>query len=215
MSYIKVFSFLFILLIFNNLQAQARFKGGFVMGMNAAQIDGDNTAGYRQVGASGGVRALVDLGKRWELLIDILYSQKGGRKSVDNESPFGQVAFSRLNYLEVPVLLNLRDWKALTKDGYSYYRIYASLGLSYNRLFNSTSNDNFSHKAVIDKFRKDDVAYMIGVGYNVNKHWGFNWRYAKSLGYLFDPKRYPDDPIAKNFQPLKEHYISFQTYWIF
>ena len=199
----------------NNLQAQSRFRGGFVVGMNAAQIDGDGTAGYRQVGLSSGVRALVELGGLWELSLDILYSQKGSRKSVENEAPFFKEAFSRLNYLEVPVLLNLRDWKQTTKSGETYYKVHLSAGISYSRLFSVTSNDNFSHKAVLDKFAKTSIAYTGGIGYYVNRNWGFTWRIARSFGYLFDANDYPNDPVAQNLLPLKEHYFTFQTTWIF
>jgi hypothetical protein len=203
------------MLIINILNAQSRFRGGFVVGMNAAQIDGDNTAGYRQVGLSSGVRVLVELGGRWELLLDILYSQKGGRKSIKNEAPIGLEAFSRLNYLEVPVLINIRDWQQTSKSGEKFYKVHLSLGVSYNRLFNVSSNVNFSHKAVIDKFAKSDLCYMAGVGYNINRNWGFTWRIARSFGYLFDPRKYANDPTAKDLPPLKEHYVMFQTSWIF
>jgi hypothetical protein len=213
--HIKLLFLICITLIINDLPAQTRFRGGFVTGMNAAQIDGDATAGYRQVGLSSGVRALVDLGGRWELLLDILYSQKGGKKSFENEIPYGKEAFSRLNYLEVPVLVNYRDWEVTSKSGEKYFKVHLSAGVSYNRLFSSSSNDNFSHKAVIDKFRKNDICYVAGLGYNINRHWGFTWRIARSFGYLFDPRDYQDDPVAKDYAPLKEHYFTFQTSWIF
>jgi hypothetical protein len=215
MKYKNLFFIICITLIINDLSAQSRFRGGFVAGLNAAQIDGDATAGYRQVGLSGGVRALVELGGRWELSLDILYSQKGSRKSVSNEAPFGKEAFSRLNYLEVPVMINYRDWEQTSKSGTKYYKVHLSAGISYNSLFSASSNENFSHKVVLDKFRKSDICYVGGVGYNVNRNWGFTWRISKSFGYLFDPQNYQNDPVAKDFLPLKEHYFTVQTSWIF
>jgi Outer membrane protein beta-barrel domain len=215
MKYKKIFFIICITLIINDLSAQSRFRGGLVAGLNAAQINGDNTSGYRQVGLSSGVRALVELGGRWQLSLDILYSQKGGRKSVDNESPFGKEAYSRFNYLEVPVLINFRDWEVTSKSGEKYYKVFASAGVSYSSLFSASSNENFSHALVIDKFRKSDICYMGGIGYNVNRNWGFTWRIAKSFGFLFDPKNYQNDPIAKDLMPLKEHYFTVQTSWIF
>jgi hypothetical protein len=215
MKYIKIFILIYITLIINDLSAQSRFRGGFVMGLNAAQMNGDNTSGYRQVGLSSGVRALVELGGRWQLSLDILYSQKGSRKSVANESPFGKEAFSRLNYLEVPVMINYRDWEQTSKSGAKYYKVHLSAGVSYNNLFSASSNENFTHKAVLDKFRKSDICYIGGVGYNVNRNWGFTWRIAKSFGFLFDPQNYQNDPVAKDLLPLKEHYFTFQTSWIF
>jgi Outer membrane protein beta-barrel domain len=211
----KIFFIICITLIINNLSAQSRFRGGFVAGLNAAQIDGDATAGYRQVGLSSGVRALVELGGRWELLLDILYSQKGSRKSVENEAPYGKEAFSRLNYLEVPVMINYRDWEQTSKSGSKYYKVHLSLGVSYNSLFSASSNENFSHKVVLDKFKKSDICYIGGIGYNVNRNWGFTWRISKSFGFLFDPQNYQNDPVAKDLLPLKEHYFTVQTSWIF
>jgi Outer membrane protein beta-barrel domain len=215
MKYRNLFFVICITLIINDLSAQSRFRGGFVAGLNAAQIDGDATAGYRQVGLSSGVRALVELGGRWELLLDILYSQKGSRKSVSNEAPFGKEAFSRLNYLEVPVMINYRDWEVTSKSSAKYYKVHLSAGISYNSLFSASSNENFSHKVVLDKFRKSDICYIGGIGYNVNRNWGFTWRISKSFGYLFDPQNYQNDPVAKDLLPLKEHYFTVQTSWIF
>jgi Outer membrane protein beta-barrel domain len=215
MKYKILFFIVCITLIINDLSAQSRFRGGFVAGLNAAQIDGDATAGYRQVGLSSGVRALVELGGRWELLLDILYSQKGSRKSVANEAPYGKEAFSRLNYLEVPLMINYRDWEQTSKSGTKYYKVHLSAGISYNNLFSAASNENFSHKVVLDKFRKSDICYVGGVGYNVNRNWGFTWRISKSFGYLFDPRDYQNDPVAKDLLPLKEHYFTVQTSWIF
>jgi Outer membrane protein beta-barrel domain len=215
MKYKNLFFIICITLIINDLSAQSRFRGGFVAGLNAAQIDGDATAGYRQVGLSSGVRALVELGGRWELLLDILYSQKGSRKSFANEAPYGKEAFSRLNYLEVPLLINYRDWEVASKSGAKYYKVHLSAGVSYNNLFSASSNENFSHKVVLDKFRKSDICYVGGVGYNVNRNWGFTWRISKSFGYLFDPRDYQNDPVAKDLLPLKEHYFTVQTSWIF
>ena len=209
--------FLFLicnLLTVNQLQAQSIFKGGIVAGLNAAQLDGDEAAGYHKVGLNAGVRATIDLGGRFEFLTEILYSQRGSR-TTDIEASF----FTRtctLNYLEVPVLVNIRDWISTTESGEKYYKVHFSLGVSYGRLFSTNANDNFvnllfPNSNAIDLFEKNDLSYMAGVGYFVNQHWGFSCRIAKSFGLLYDSKKYLNLP----FGDLKGHYLTFQTVWIF
>ena len=112
---IKIVVLLCIAFNINALQAQSRFKGGIVGGFNAAQIDGDESAGYNKLGLNAGIRGLAELGGRLQLSIDMLYSQRGARTS-SKESFVNRTC--TLNYLEVPVLLNIRDW--LHQIGFTY-----------------------------------------------------------------------------------------------
>lgn len=201
-----------IILIANDLDAQSRFKGGIVAGFNAAQLDGDAAAGYHKVGLNTGIRALIDLGGRLELLTEILYSQRGSR-TTENEAPITRTC--TINYLEVPVLLNIRDWKKTTDEGTDYYKVSLSMGLSYGRLFKASSSPNFTHGAVLDRFSTNDLSIMGGINYNLNSHLGFSCRAARSLVKLFNSTKYANEPLAGGLPVLTSHYLTFQTSWIF
>jgi hypothetical protein len=203
---------LFIYLVVNPIAAQQRFKGGVVAGFNAAQIDGDLAAGYHKLGLNIGLRSIIELGGRLEIMTELLYGQRGSR-TTESESPINRVV--TLNYLEVPVLLNIRDWLKEDGSGKTYHKAHFSAGLVYGRLFRASANQAFFHAAVLDKFATNDVSYMAGIGYYVNRHWGFTGRIAKSFGYLFNPEKYANEPLAGGLAALRGHYVSFQTVWIF
>ncbi|NJN35509.1 MAG: PorT family protein [Saprospiraceae bacterium] len=204
--------FLINCFIINDLDAQSRFRGGFVAGLNMAQLDGDNAAGYHKIGLSTGIRATIELGGRWEISTDILFSQRGSRTTL-NESFI--LRKSTLNYLEVPVLLNLRDWLRTTEAGETYYKVHLSVGLSYGRLFSETVSPNFTHAGVENLFAKNDLSGVFGVGYFFNRNWGATARIAKSLNFLFDPSQHLDDKLARILPSLRGHFITFQSFWLF
>ena len=213
-EYLKTFCFIIFIkiLIINDLEAQSRFRGGVVAGFNAAQLDGDAAAGYHKVGLNTGLRVLIELGGRLELCTEILYSQRGSR-TTENESAITRSC--TLNYLEVPVLLNIRDWKKAGSDGVEFYKASFSAGISYGRLFKATSSSNFTHAAVLDKFSTNDVSFMAGINYNANRHLGFSMRIAKSMARIFNYEKYINEPLAGGLPNLKGHYLTFQTAWIF
>jgi hypothetical protein len=188
--------------------SQSIFRGGFIAGFNAAQLDGDFAAGYHKLGLNVGIRSTIDLGKRWELQTDIAFSQRGAR-TTQNEALV--LRSGTLNYLEVPVALKVRDWKVTTDDSKTFYRAYLSVGLIYGRLFRASSNLAFTHASVLDRFSKNDFSYMAGVGYNFNWHLGISMRIARSFNFLYDPKVFPSGPNTA----LQGHYISFLGSWLF
>jgi hypothetical protein len=204
----KYFITISILLIINCLNGQSTFRGGFVAGFNAGQLDGDYSAGYHKLGLNAGIRSTIELKGRLQLQTEILFSQRGARTT---QSEAQILRSCTLNYLEVPLLLNIRDWRSTTEGGDSYYKAYLSVGLSYGRLFSSNSNLSFTHATYLDRFKKNDISYMAGVGFNFNYHLGLTARIAKSFGLLYDATEFTAGPVTS----LRGHYISFLFSWLF
>ena len=211
----KLLCTFFILLVVNNLQAQSRFGGGIVAGLNASQMDGDQAAGFSKVGGSVGLCATIQTSEtgNWLLTTDILLSQRGSRSSPNDAGP---IRSASLNYLEVPVTMSYRDWKVTDKSGQEFYKVYFTAGMSYGRLFSYKLTENFTHpKAVSDVFQKNDMALTGGLSYFVNHHWGFNWRYTRSVNYLFNPKKYENNVALTSYAALQVYFLTFQTVWMF
>ncbi len=209
----KVFFILCITLIINNLSAQNRFGGGVVLGFNAAQMDGDFAAGFHKVGLNVGLRGTARLNNdgRWLLTTEMLFSQRGARSvDSDNVSPDWKAT---LNYLEVPVLISYLDWAQ--NDG-AYYKVHFTAGLSYGRLFGSNITFPFTHpREAVDVFEQNDLSYTAGLSYFMNRNWGFTWRYSRSLGYLFNPIKYKNEPVLGGLTALQGYFLTFQTCWNF
>lgn len=106
------------------LQTQAqRFIGGIVGGFNFSQIDGDDMVGYHRLGLNGGGYVATVLNDRWQVSTELIFSQRGSRLS-STEPIFGIYDRINLDMLEIPVLLNLKEWKFHVQAGASYARIF-------------------------------------------------------------------------------------------
>jgi hypothetical protein len=159
---------------------QQRFKLAVVAGVNFCQVDGDDAAGYHKVGLLGGVSTSIVLHKRWQLSVDLLFSQKGSHQGFVPEitnSPFTYT----FNYIDVPILINFFDWSALTKKNEEYMKIKAFVGFSYGQLFGGSHNDYGTSTPIYDLYKKYDIEAVGGAGVFITKNFGFDIRYAQSI----------------------------------
>ncbi|MDQ3141005.1 MAG: PorT family protein [Bacteroidota bacterium] len=163
---------------FTKVKAQddRRFGAGIKAGVNLAQIDGDNLFGFDQIGAMGGITALARINRVLDLNVEFLFSQRGSHFS-KNDPPL--VAF-RLNYLEVPFILNVKDWLTNTGEK-SYYRMHFQGGFSLGRLISSSSLSGLDQD-----FKKNDLSWLIGFNYYYASRWALNARYTRSLTPLIE-----------------------------
>ncbi len=173
---LKYFISFFLLLTCFFLNAQ-NFFGSVVCGANLSQIDGDDAAGFNKYSISGGLKIDYPISASIDLSTELLYSGRGSkddRRKVD----------IRLNYIEIPLLISIRDWY-IEKDKYDKVR--ADAGLSYGYLFGADANQKFSQFTA--NFRKNDVSFIFGAGYMFNRHVGLSLRYTRSLYKLIkDPQ---------------------------
>lgn len=84
------------------------FKGLFTAGLNLAQIDGDGPAGYGYFGAHVGAGTMVYVHKNIGLSLEMLYTMKGSIERRKEGIP-QSVFTSAMDYLQVPLMLNLDD----------------------------------------------------------------------------------------------------------
>jgi hypothetical protein len=185
------------------MKAQNRFEGALVLGLNASQIDGDQLAGYDKLGLTGGVKLDYALNLPWYLSMELIYSQRGSQTEL---VPGGTIPLRKINlqYIEIPLLVRYKDWWVDTDD---YYKVDVEMGLSYGYMFRSNSSvGGFSWET--EDFAKNDVSFVIGANYFINKHWGFGARYTKSFTRLYI------DPDTKE-KDLLGYFLSFRAYFQF
>ncbi len=160
------------------------FLGGLIAGTNFCQVDGDNFAGYHKVGWNVGAVVYTKLAENLTASMELLYSQKGSRAGV-NQVP--KLANDRntiitdyrikLNYLEVPILLNYYDKR---KSNFG-------AGLSLGRLSSSreiyTDGDGHTYEndAKLFPFRKLDLNMVLNGNAHVWKGLFLNLRFQYSL----------------------------------
>lgn len=161
--------------LYSPLQAQ-RFEAALVAGGNFAQIDGDNLAGYNKFGLHAGARVTAVLNPKWQLSMDLLYSQRGSARS-PKELAFAFEKVS-LNFVEVPILVQLVDWK-----------VHFGAGLAYSRLFSHNIIDgNGIDLSESRSFKSSNISFIADATYYTNDHFGIGMRW--NIGALnIEPDR--------------------------
>lgn len=164
--------FLVCMLVFATVtttQAQ-RFEGGLVGGFNLSQIDGDKLAGFNKIGITAGGKVGAILSDRWQLSLELLYSQQGASRSRadDFSSIYDKI---RLNFVEVPVMINFKEWK-----------FHVNAGVSYARLINFEVID-FTGVDITDQqdFNENMLSLALGAIYYFNEDIGFEIRWNRAL----------------------------------
>jgi hypothetical protein len=99
-----------------------KIRGGFTLGMNVSQVDGDEIYGFRKYGFHGGAIGTVPLEKDFMITLETLYSQKGANQP--RRTQYYRQYRVELDYVEVPVLLQYNDRDIFTVGaGFAYGRL--------------------------------------------------------------------------------------------
>ena len=202
------FRFYFLVFILFALADSAygqRFKAGVVFGLNAAQIDGDNTAGFNKAGLHGGLRGVTVLGQKSEISFELLLSQRGSRAGLVAGNLNDPQKIS-LNYVEVPVIFNYKDW--LDEDG--WYKLNFSGGLSFGRLLGTKIQD-ISVDALSPFFNNNDLGILFGATFYINEHFGITARYTRSLTLLYNNNK----NTQINAKSLLSYFLTFRGVYMF
>ena len=153
--------------------ANAQFKGGFYFGVNGTQVDGDKLAGFYKLGANLAVAVEYPMGEHLGLSMEIAYTQKGSQTKWQQGVP--RQYFLKLDYVEVPLMLNYHDNKKVTLS--------AGVGINalvynYEEIVNINPWGNLSH---IRKLNNTDIELKGGGSYQLSKHWMINVLYSYSV----------------------------------
>lgn len=185
--------------------AQQRFKAGLNIGLTAAQINGDESADFNKLGLTAGVRAYTILTEKSDIIIEILFSQRGSRTKVLNNSTAPQKIIN-LNYIEVPIIYTIKDWYQEDED---YHKMHFQAGLSYGRLF-SNEFKNTALEVTAPFLRENDFSWLASITFHTNAHLGFYARYTRSMNLLF--KNEADNPNANS---LLGYFLTFGGTYVF
>jgi hypothetical protein len=187
-----------------------RFKVGALVAGNASQIDGDKIFGYQKFGAQVGIQGISMLTKTQYVSLEFLFSQRG---AVTSSSEVGsrRIAYTniRMNYVEVPILYNIKLPLGASEFGPYFYT-----GLSVSRLLGGTIEGanvpNIANPVLLLQDRVSDfdtfeIDYIIGGNYFFNKNWGVTFRHTVALTQFFEPN---EAEIAAELKPLRNFFIT-------
>jgi len=189
-----------------NAQDQ-RFMGGLIIGLNAAQIDGDNAAGYRKAGLLVGLRGGAFLTEKTSITIDMLYSQRGSRRVPRVDEAFETYTIST-PYIEVPLLFHYKDWRVEYDDGSFFYKVSAEAGPVISYLLNPKV-ENIVYETEVNNFNKVDIAWALGVSYYFTENMGISARYLRSITPLYNHNKH-----IKTLNSLYGYNFNFSVFYV-
>ncbi|MEO1513561.1 MAG: outer membrane beta-barrel protein [Bacteroidota bacterium] len=193
------------------LSAQRRFKAGPVVGLNASQIDGDRYAGYNKMGLNAGIRVAAQLTDRSELVIELLYSQRGSQSELVRGTDLFPFQI-KTDYVAVPIMYNLKDWLIEEDGGDSYHKVSITGGLTYGRLITSEIDDGTPSSPLQDLagfFNKTDISFNLGASFFINSKIGFDFRWTRSLVLLYDQNK-----SGLNANSMRAKFLSFRAMYM-
>ncbi|RYE23444.1 MAG: PorT family protein [Sphingobacteriales bacterium] len=168
-------------------EPQRLFYGGLVAGANFTQIDGDNFAGYRKVGANVGGIVYAQLANKLAASMEILFVQKGSRSNTAQMTPFKDPIAGQpiridkynidLNYAEIPIMINYFDKRKSNFGlGFSYSQLISTNEKLLTAPTLATETDPSTYS-----FRRADLNILAGVNLKLVGGLFLNVRFQYSL----------------------------------
>ncbi len=173
-------AFTFIIFIhIIDIKAQS-FNGGFMGGLTASEVSGDNQQGPNKLGFNAGMFTFIKLNDHSALEMQIMYIQKGSKKIPNERNGFTSYRF-HLEYVEIPVLYKFTI-PLLDKVEYIGNITYEA-GVSYARLMRYKEEDNYRLVLFGEKedYYYNEANIILGLYYPLSDHIDFSFRSSNSL----------------------------------
>lgn len=166
-------------------QTKLGIRGGIVAGIDAAQVDGDDYAGYHKVGFNGGFYGQIPISKIFFASMEILYVQDGGKSPT---YPGQVLAFSsQFSYAQVPAIFHYQGKEAFNVGvGFEYGRLVSQKVFvdqieqpKYPVFSNKPTNYELDSAGVI--LLRRDWRVVADANYQFTKNFMVNVRFSYSL----------------------------------
>jgi hypothetical protein len=130
---IKVIFSVITLFLFTTSVHGQKFRAGVIAGITATQISGDNLGGFDKPGFAAGGMVSTPVSGKFDIAMEILFFQKGSKKNPNPDKGDYDEYNLRLNYFEVPVLIQWLFSKRFTFEA----------GPTFGALLSSKEEDEY------------------------------------------------------------------------
>lgn len=150
------------------------FEGGIMAGFTAAQVDGDNFAGYNKSGFQAGVFTATSFSSKVGARFEVKYAGRGAHQKYKEGSRYYKLS---LHYIDLPLTLNYMVWDKLKLEA----------GISAGYLFKLYEEGSGEYEGSVIEFTDKsqynnfDLGGIIGMDYPVFKHFTLNFRFYYSV----------------------------------
>jgi outer membrane protein with beta-barrel domain len=189
-----------------------RFNAGLIMGLSLSQIDGDRYTGFDKIGIRGGLKGSMYLNDRLDMVVGLLYNQKGARfeKISNNVNNRPKNRVIHFDYMEAPILINFKMEKE-KENGF-----FLETGFSYARLINHRVEEvllnpttDISFAAIAQDFNSNEFNFIVGVNCFFNDHIGAGFHYTVQMNKAYHNELLDDSTTGTIFTSDPDPEISF------
>ncbi len=171
---------------------------GALAGINASQVSGDGYKGFYKAGVLVGLYSNFEVSEKLRFQFEVNYSEKGSRRNPKTDEGDPDFFLLRMNYIEVPIMLKMRQKK------FTY-----EAGVYFSQLVHDYLENEFGEFTIqphLNQLKKNDLGALIGFNYNATENLIMNWRFSNSI----IPFRKYDSGASFQFDSgLLHNYISF------
>ncbi len=186
-----------------------RIMGAAILGVNATKVNGDEVDGYHKFGLNAGLAAIVPFGDQWAVTFENVYSQKGAHQRKLYQDSLDGSYDLKLNYLEVPVLVQYTDKDIVTLGaGISWGRL---VGISEQR--NGYDMPGTTIESGI--YRSSDLNILLDVKFRLIERLRFNVRYAYSIRPIATREVIDSKTGKPNIRDQYNGLFTFRLYYVF
>lgn len=157
-------------LLIGNSSAQNKFTAGVVAGLSASQVHGDTYSGFDKAGLYAGGFVKRNLSETWTAQLEMVYVQKGSRKNPNPEIGDYTLYLLKLDYIELPLLI---QWH--------YKKLNFEIGAAYAALIYDREENQFGVVNNMFPLQKSDISFLAGFSYKLNDHFIVNVRNSNSV----------------------------------
>lgn len=187
MNKIKSLFLIVFLSITLGLSAQS-FNGGVLVGGIASQVNGDNYAGYHQLGWTAGAYANWPVNNDLSWQLELKYALFGSHSDVKEEEMGANHYNLRLHYAEVPIMLRYKLNRFHVGDR-SLDFITLEIGPSFDFLLFFSDETNLSPNENAP-WKFFSLTGNVGMHFDFGERWGIGLRSMNSI----IPIRYKNSP---------------------
>lgn len=187
----KKFYFVLLLLSFCVVKSFAQsFNAGLVAGPTFCQVDGDNYAGFHQLGFTAGAYANLPLDDYFAVQMELKYSLLGAHSSDKEVNEYYYNPYSlRLHYAEIPLMLqyNLGVFRV---SGRSLDFLTLEAGISADVRLKATEDVDGDYQITTSRWNMLSATANAGIHVAFNDHLGLGARFM----YSAVPCRFSGNP---------------------
>ena len=173
----RFFAFLCVMMLLGAKMATAQlFNAGLIVGPTFCQVDGDNYAGYHQLGFTAGAYVNLPLGDYFSTQMELKYSLLGAHSSAKEVNEYYYNPYSlRLHYAEIPLMLRYN----LGALRLGFLTLEAGVSLDFR--LKATEDVNADFQVTTSRWNFFSATANAGLHFAFNDHWGMGARFMYSV----------------------------------